>query len=226
MSRLASIAGLAAALLACAACERAPPSPGAVFVLLDISHTFYDHKAASLETSQEIVKELGSGDRFALLRVGSCSFGRENVMLDADMPRREDLAAQAKLALIDDVGRLTRRLRRADHTDIVGALWEVRRQREGASHDRVVIVVFSDLVDDVAGSACDEGRAALPDLAGARIILAAVGEAEEDREDPRAFFARVDAWTARLEAAGASDVAYVAGRSARVRAAVKEALAR
>jgi hypothetical protein len=199
-------------------------SPGAVFVLLDVSQTFYEHKAASLETSEEIVKGLSPGDRFAFVRVGDCSFGRENVMVDADLPAREDLAARAKLDLIDDVGRLSRRLRSADYTDIAGALWEVRRQREGAAHDPVVIVLFSDLVADVQGSTCDQGRDELPDLAGARVILADVGEAEADRADPRAFFARVDDWTARLEAAGASEVAYVAGRSARVRAAVEAAL--
>jgi hypothetical protein len=57
------------------------------------------------------------------------------------------------------------------------------------------------------------------------VILADVGEAEEDRADPRAFFARVDEWSARLEEAGASEVSYVAGRPARLRAAVEAALA-
>jgi hypothetical protein len=211
-------------LLALSACERVEPSPGAVFVLLDVSSTFYANKAASLETSEEIVKGLSPGDRFAFVRVGTCSFGRENVMVDADLPSREDLAARAKLALIDDVGRLSRRLRQADYTDIVGAFWEVRRQREGSDHDPVVVVLFSDLVEDVRGSDCEEGRDELPDLDGARIILADVGEAEEDRVDPRAFFERVDAWTARLEDAGASNVTYVAGQASRVRAAVEAAL--
>jgi hypothetical protein len=212
------------ALLA-AACERTEPRPAAVFVLLDVSKTFYEHKRASLESSEEIVKGLDPGDRFAFARVGTCSFGRENVLLDVDIPGREDLAAQAKIALINDVGRLTYRLRSADHTDIIGAFWEVRRQREGMAHDPVVIVLFSDLVADVRGSDCADGRDELPDLAGARVVLADVGESAEDRADPRAFFARVDAWSARLEAAGASDVSYVAGGSARVRAAVETALA-
>lgn len=207
-----------------AACERREIAPGAVFVLLDVSATFYESKAASLETSEEIVKGLSPGDRFAFVRVGTCSFGRENVMVDGELPRREDLAAQAKLGLIDDVGRLSRRLRRADFTDIVGAFWEVRRQREGSAHAPVVIVLFSDLVDDVRGSECAEGRDDLPDLDGAHIVLADVGEASEDRADPRAFFERVDAWTARLEDAGAGEVTYVAGQASRVRAAVEQAL--
>ncbi len=206
-------------------CERTELSPGAVFVLLDVSATFYESKAASLETAEEIVKGLSPGDRFAFVRIGTCSFGRDNVMVDGDLPLREDLAAQAKLQLIDDVGRLSRRPRRADYTDIVGAFWEVRRQREGGAHDPVVIVVFSDLVDDVRGSACDEGRDELPDLDGAHVVLADVGEAAEDAVDPQAFFDRVDAWIAKLEDAGASDVSYVAGSSSRVRAAVEAALA-
>jgi hypothetical protein len=205
-------------------CERVEVSPGAVFVLLDVSATFYESKAASLETSEEIVKGLSPGDRFAFVRVGTCSFGRENVMVDGELPRREDLAAQAKLQLIDDVGRLSRRLRRADYTDIIGAFWEVRRQREGGEHDPVVIVLFSDLVDDVRGSECDEGREELPDLDGAYVVLADVGEAAEDRADPRAFFERVEVWTDRLEAAGAAEVSYVAGGAGRVRAAVEQAL--
>jgi hypothetical protein len=220
---------LAAALASGAAlligsCERRETSPGAVFVLLDVSATFYESKAASLETAEEIVKGLTPGDRFALVRVGTCSFGRENVMVDDELPLREDLAAQAKLGLIEDVGRLSRRLRRAEFTDIVGAFWEVRRQREGGVHDPVVIVLFSDLVDDVRGSECDEGRDELPDLDGARVVLADVGEAAEDRDDPQAFFDRVDAWIARLEDAGAGEVSYVAGEASRVRAVVEEAL--
>lgn len=219
-----ALAGVAVLIFA-AGCERTESAPAAVFVLLDVSKTFYEHKAASLESAEEIVKGLDPGDRFAFARVGTCSFGRENVLLDVDLPGREDLAAQAKLTLINDVGRLTYRLRSADHTDIIGAFWEVRRQREGLAHAPVVIVLFSDLVADVRGSGCAEGRDELPDLAGARVILADVGEAAEDRADPRAFFTRVDDWTERLMAAGAADVTYVAGGAARTRAAVEAALA-
>ncbi|MGD2133395.1 MAG: hypothetical protein PVI23_11420 [Maricaulaceae bacterium] len=224
MARIVATLALAFALFA-AACERREVSPGAVFVLLDISDTFYASKAASLDTSEEIVRGMGPGDRFAFQRIGECAFGRENVLLDQDLPLREDLAATAKLALIEDVGRLTYRLRSADYTDIYGAFWEVRRQREGAAHDPVVIVLFSDLIADVRGSECAEGRDALPGLDGAIVILADVGEADEDRADPQAFFDRVDEWTARLNGAGAGEVSYVAGSSARVRAAVEEALA-
>jgi hypothetical protein len=216
---------LASLALLAGGCERTEDTPAAVFVLLDVSKTFYEHKAASLQGAQEIVKGLDPGDRFAFARVGACSFGRDNVLLDVDLPAREDLAAQTKITLINDVGRLTYRLRSADYTDIIGAFWEVRRQREGLAHAPVVIVLFSDLVADVRGSDCAQGRDELPDLAGARVVLADVGEADADRADPRAFFARVDAWTERLYAAGAGEVVYVAGGAARTRAAVEAALA-
>jgi hypothetical protein len=218
-------AALGAALFIPAACERTQTAaPGAVFVLLDISQSFFPQKAASLETAQEIVKGLPPRDRFALVKVGECSFGKENVLADADLPAREDLVAQTKIALIANLGKIGKRLEPAHFTDIAGALWEVRREREGAAQGPVVIVIFSDLVADVHGSRCHEGRDSLPDLTGARVILADIGEANGDRADPRAFFARVEAWTGKLKAAGAADATYVSGRP-RVRAAVETALA-
>lgn len=203
------------------ACERAEPrGPGAVFVLFDASKSYADRKSTALQGSAELVKGLRPGDRFAFSKVGACSFGARNVLLDVDIPSREDFAARAKLDLIAEVDRLKRRVRREDFTDITGAFWEVHRQVGDTAYDPLVIVMFSDLDEDVAGSECDDGREELPDLSGAHIILAAVSEQRADQVDPQRYFARVEAWRERLLDAGAQSVVTAPGDPRRLRASV------
>lgn len=221
--RIGLVAAVAGAL-ALAGCERAERFPRAVYVLYDASKTYAPNKAGALAGSQEIAKALRGGDRFAFAKIDSCSFGGENVLVDVDLPGREDFAAQAKLALLDEIDRLKRRLRSETSTDITGALWEFHRQTEAGGYRPRVLVIFSDLEEDLAGTECRGGREAPPDLAGVRVILAGVGELDDDRIDPGLYFARVDAMADRLAAAGADDVVVVSGAATRLRAAVAEAL--
>ena len=91
------------------------------------------------------------------------------------------------------------------------------RQREGQGAGEAVVVIFSDLDEDLARSECREGREAPPDLSGLSIVLANVGELAEDRDDPRAYFDRIEAAEARFLAAGAARVEAATGSDAQLR---------
>ena len=207
-----------------AGCERVELKPRLVYVLFDVSKTYAPNKKATLERATEISKSLRGGDRFMFATIGDCSFGRQNVFIDAEIPTREDFAARAKLALFEEIDRLKRRLRSQNSTDITGALWEFHRQSDGVAYAPRVLVIFSDLEEDVAGSQCRAGREEPPPLDGTIVLLASVGELEGDRLDPTRYFARVEAFDAMLRAAGADDVRVVTGAPNRVRAAAEQAL--
>ncbi len=229
LSRRSVLAGAGAGLVGALGpgCARTPPAPPAsIGVLYDASKTYSttEVKRAALEGTSQIVRAMRPGGRLAFIRVGECSFSDRAVLIDRTLPERSDASTAAKLALLDEVERLRRRLPGEDSTDITGALWQAHRLFDGQSERRQVLIVFSDLEEDVATSACRGGRDALPDLTGAHVLLAGVTGLAQDRGDPTKFFERVEAWATRFTDAGAASAVRVAGGPDRLRAAVEPIL--
>jgi hypothetical protein len=199
-SRALAAAALAAGL-ALAACDGlVTRDDRAVFVLIDVSGTYFAELEDSVRGAKLLASSLDAGDRLVVAEVGSCSFDDDAIVLDARLPDRPSEAAAAKTRSLLALDEYEARAARTQNTDIHGALLQAVDRFSRTSSARHVIVVFSDLVEDPARGC---GSAAAPlDLAGVTVIAANVIKLEADARAPDAYFARLESWRAKVEDAG------------------------
>jgi len=189
--------GVALTLSACGLVQR---DDRAVFVLVDVSGTYFAELGDAVRGSKLIAADMDAGDRLVVAEIGSCSFDDDNVALDARFPDRPSEASAVKRTALAELDAFESRARRSQNTDIHGAMLQAvdRLSRIEAGH--AVIVIYSDLVEDpVAG--CASAEAPL-DLTGITVIAANVIKLPSDAREPARYFERLASWEAKVTDAG------------------------
>jgi hypothetical protein len=172
----------------------------AVFVLIDVSGTYFAELDDSVRGAKLLTSTLNAGDRLVVAEIGSCSFDDDAIAIDARLPDRPSEAAAAKGAALAALDAYEARAARTENTDIHGALLQAVDRFSRTPSSRHVVIVFSDLVEDPAPGC---GSAAAPlDLEGVTVIAANVIKLDADARAPDAYFARLEDWRARVEDAG------------------------
>lgn len=196
MKRL--LVGLGALTLA--ACGLVARDDKAVYVLVDVSGTYYAELDKATRGAKFLAAALGPGDRLVVAEIGSCSFDDGAVALDARLPDRPSAAAAAKREALAEIDAYRARAARSQYTDIDGALLQAvdALSREGARNR--TIVIYSDLVTDLAPG-CSAERPPI-DLTGVRVVAANVIKLRSDAVDPAQYFARLRSWEERVTQAG------------------------
>lgn len=191
-----------AALAALGACGVVTRDDQAVFVLVDVSGTYFAEVDDAVRGSKLLAASLGAGDRLVVAEIGSCSFDDDALALDLRLPDRPSEAAAAKTRALGELDAYAARAQRTQNTDIHGALLQAvdRLSRSGAS--RRIVVVFSDLVEDPVRG-CASGETPL-DLTGVTVIAANVIKLSSDARAPQEYFDRLDAWESQVTSAGGS----------------------
>lgn len=188
---------LPVALSACGLVER---DDKAVFVLVDVSGTYFAELPEAVRGAKLVAADMNAGDRLVVAEIGSCSFDDDNVALDARFPDRPSEASAAKRAALADLDAYEARAGRTQNTDIHGAMLQAVDRLSRLQASKPIIVIYSDLVEDpVAG--CDSAAAPL-DLSGVTVIAANVIKLGSDAREPARYFERLDAWEAKVTDAG------------------------
>jgi hypothetical protein len=196
---------LACAGLALAGCDGlVVRDDRAVFVLVDVSGTYFAEIDDSVRGAKLLSSSLNAGDRFVMAEIGSCSFDDDAIAVDARLPDRPSEAAAVKSAALAALDAYQGRAARTQNTDIHGALLQAVDRFSRTPSGRRVIVVFSDLVEDPAPG-CSSIAAPL-DLSDVTVIAAHVIKLPSDARQPDAYFARIADWRAKVEEAGGSFV--------------------
>jgi len=194
------IVATAAAALALSACGLVQRDDRAVFVLVDVSGTYFAELGDAVRGAKLIAADMDAGDRLVVAEIGSCSFDDDNVALDARFPDRPSQASAAKRRALSELDAFEASVRRTQNTDIHGAMLQAVDRLSRIESGHAVIVIYSDLVEDpVAG--CASADAPL-DLTGITVIAANVIKLPSDAREPARYFDRLAAWETKVTDAG------------------------
>lgn len=199
MRGLAVCAALAAGLLT-ASCGAITSKSTAIFMLVDASGTYVKEVPGAITTAKLVTSRLNSNDMFAFGEIGSCSFSDESLVVRRTLPGTPSRAAYTKQEVFGELDDYGARVKATSWTDIRGGLrFAADELYQSDQNDRVIVVV-SDLVEDVSPD-CDTTGLAL-DLNGITVIATNVIKLDAEASDPDAYYARLREWQALVEDAG------------------------
>jgi hypothetical protein len=201
-ARLAALA-LSPALLALAsACAPARRYDQAIGVLVDVSGTYADRKAGTVDLiKREILPHLVPGDTLLVVRIDSESYDEANLEALLTLDRRPSHANAQKLALAAKLDEFAARPESSRHTDIPGAIMLAAEYLREIGAGSSALVVFSDLEEDLPRGARRTLRA--DELAGTRVVAMNVKRLAADTLDPEVYRGRLAGWEKRARSAGA-----------------------
>jgi hypothetical protein len=193
---------LAGALLG--ACGDARRYDQAVGVLIDVSGTYTDEREETVRViKREILPHLVPGDTLLVARIDSQSYDRENLEALLTLDRRPSHANAQKLEVSRALDAFVSRPMNSAHTDIPGAILLASEYLEETGAGSRVLLLFSDMQEDLPPGTTR--RLEPGDLAGTHVVAMNVKRLAPDQADPATFRRRLEAWDARVAAAGAEE---------------------
>ena len=196
LKRLASLA----VLVSVAACGAITSNSKAVFMLVDVSGTYVREVPDAIMTAKLLTSKLNSNDMFAFGEIGSCSFSDNSLIVRRTLPGTPSQAALAKQDVFRSLETYGEQVDATDWTDIRGGLRYAASELEQSDQGKRIIVVHSDLVEDVSPEG-DTSELSL-DLEGITVIVTNVTRSDREASDPDAYFRRLEEWQALVEEAG------------------------
>ena len=197
--RLKTIAVLAASL-AVSACGAITSKSTAVFMLVDASGTYVKEVPDAITTAKLVTSRLNSNDMFAFGQIGSCSFSDESLVVRRTLPGTPSRAAYTKQEVFGELDDYGARVEATSWTDIKGGLRFAADELYQADQTSRVIVIVSDLVEDVSPD-CDTRSLSL-DLQGITVVATNVIKLDAEAANPDAYYERLREWQDLVEGAG------------------------
>jgi hypothetical protein len=202
MLRALAFLSVMAALLGAAACASQSRYDQAIGVLIDVSGTYADQKAETVQLiKRDILPHMIPGDTLIVIRIDSESYDRTNVEALLTLDSRPSHANAQKLALSQQLDAFVKRPENASHTDIPGAIMLASEYLREISAGSSAIVLFSDMQEDLPKGT---KRALAPDeLQNTHVVAMNVKRLHRDTQNPEVFRRRLATWEERLTKAGA-----------------------
>lgn len=199
---LRAIAILAASTLALASCAGEARYDQAIGVLIDVSGTYADQKAETVQLiKRDILPHMIPGDTLLVIRIDSESYDRRNVEALLTLDSRPSRANAQKLALSQQLDAFAQRHENASHTDIPGAIMLASEYLREIGAGSSALVVFSDMQEDLPKGA--RRKLAADELRDTHVVAMNVKRLQRDTQDPAVFRRRLSTWEERLKQAGA-----------------------
>jgi hypothetical protein len=188
--------------LALGACEERSTNAASVYVLLDLSGSYFRELDKALRTIRVMMGFIRAHDSFAVAEIGACSFTDEAVLLRFTAPDRPSERQRLVAAYAAKLAEYGQKAKATNFTDIRGALAQAVQHLAARPAGERTIVLFSDLEEDLPPQCRRE--APLPAaLRGMTVIATNVTRLPEDNRDPARYTRRLDGWRRLVEAAGA-----------------------
>jgi len=201
--RIPPLVAVATLLFAITACDSRTYDQ-AVSVLIDVSGTYADEKAKTVDIiKRQILPHILPGDTLLVIRIDSESYERDNLEMLITLDRRPSRANAQKLAAAKSLDAFAARRGSSKHTDIPGAFMLASEYLAEIGAESSVILVFSDMEEDLPiGS---ERILEKGELDNVHAVGINVKRLDRDTSNPQRFRARMAKWEKRLRAAGAEE---------------------
>jgi hypothetical protein len=188
-------------LLAPSACLLDSQSEQAICILIDISGTYADQKQEVVKlVKREVLPAMVPGDTLITILIDSESYERDNLATLTTLDARPSRANAQKLALSRQLDEFASKSSRSRFTDIPGAMMLGAEYLQEADGDSRVMLVFSDLQEDLPEGAKRTMRK--DEFAGIQVVAMNVKRLEHDSADPEVYRRRLEAWRTRVVDAG------------------------
>jgi hypothetical protein len=197
LTRTAAALAVALGLIGC---EESNTGAQGYYMLLDTSGTY----ARELEHAQKIIlailTRLEPGDSFAVARIDTGSFSEKDIVAKVTLDDRPSVANQQKREFQAEVAGFITKVKPAQYTDVTGGVLQGSEFLTEKGTGRKTIVIYSDLLEDLAEGFKREGiEFELDDF---RVVALNVTKLRSDNRDPREYKQRLVDWQARVEQGG------------------------
>lgn len=193
------VAALAALVLS--GCEDLRTQALGVYVLHDISATYFRELPENIRINKALLPQLKARDEMAIARIVDCSFSDRAVIARADIPDRPSERNTAILDIAHALDQFGAAAKQTPYTDIRGALLQAASELKSGRTARRLIIVFSDLVEDPA-PACRRDPNTPIDLSGIAVVAVNVAKLDADNRNPQAYFSRLESWRSYVQENG------------------------
>lgn len=195
-------AASAAAVLA--SCSNSRNYAQAVCALVDVSGTYVDQKPEVVNIIKRgILPKLNPGDSLVVIRIDDQSYKRGNVEGQITLDARPSQANAQKLAFANQLDVFARRVDRARHTDISGAMMLGAEYLKESGAGTRTLLVFSDLEEDLPKGVVR--NLAKDELSGVRVVAMNVKKLGGDNRNPTVYRERLASWQRKVTSHGARD---------------------
>ena len=172
-----------------------------VYVLHDISGSYFRELPENLVTNKQLLLGMRARDHMAIAQIVDCSFTDRAVITKFDIPDRPSERNNRITGVAGQLDRFGAAAKQTPFTDIRGALLQAAAELRGSRAPKRVVVVFSDMQEDPAPT-CRRDPAVKIDLSGIAVVAANVAKLDADNRNPQAYFARLDGWKSFVEGNG------------------------
>ncbi len=185
--------------LAIAGCSEPKPTGKGVYMLLDTSGTYTREIEKAQQIINVVLSRLNPGDSFAVARIDTASFSERDIIAKVTFDERPSIANQQKRQFQTSIKRFVKNVRPASHTDITGGLLQAAEFLNEKNPGDKLILVFSDLAEDLKKGYIRNIPLALEDF---EVVALNVTKLGRDNVDPRKYMKRLQKWQERVEEGG------------------------
>ncbi len=191
-------------LLFALGCDGGARYDQAVGILIDVSGTYADRKAETVDLiKREVLPDLVPGDTVFVIRIDGESYDEKDLVALMTLDRRPSQSNAQKLALAQKLDEFAQGRESASHTDIPGAIMLASEYLREIGAGSSTILVFSDMETDLPQGASRKLEAG--ELKGIHIAAVNVKRLPGDTFDPERYRARLTRWEHEVQRAGAAE---------------------
>ena len=175
----------------------------AIYMLIDTSGTYTQELGQAQALTGYILGTLNPGDSFAVARVKSRSFSEKDIIAKVTFAKDPLQANAQKLAFRDKIATFTKDTKKGSaYTDITGGIIQAAEFLNETGSGYKTILIFSDMQEELDY----QTKRDFPiNLKGINLVALNVTKLTTDNVDPRRYLNRMEWWSERVRAAGASD---------------------
>jgi hypothetical protein len=190
---------LFALALGMAACVPPSPRTTGVYILVDISGSYYRQVHKAEQIILYALSRLQSGDSIAVACINTGSFTEKDIIDEATFDDQPSTADLQKRAFAMRVENFLNHSGPAPYTDIAGGVLQGIEFLDEKHTTRKEILIFSDMDQDLAKGYV---RNVPLDLKGFDVVALNVTKHRADNFDPRLYLARLAKWQSTVEQDG------------------------
>lgn len=185
--------------LGMAACTPPVPHNTGVYVLVDVSGSYYKNVRKAEQIVLYALSQLQSGDSIAVACINTGSFTERDIIDEATFDDQPSTADLQKRAFATRVTTFLDHSTPAPYTDITGGLLQAIEFLDEKHPEHKEIMIFSDMDQDLAKGYVRD----IPlDLKGVDVVALNVTKHHTDNLDPRLYLTRLANWQSTVEKGG------------------------